>query len=36
VIVLRFEADDAAVLARIQQAFRRELTKVKPGMSLPF
>jgi phosphomannomutase/phosphoglucomutase len=36
VIVLRFEADDAAALARIQQAFRRELTKVKPGMSLPF
>ena len=36
VIVLRFEADDAAALARIQQAFRRELTKVKPGIALPF
>jgi phosphomannomutase/phosphoglucomutase len=36
VIVLRFEADDAAALARIQQAFRRELGKVKPGIALPF
>jgi phosphomannomutase/phosphoglucomutase len=36
VIVLRFEADDAATLARIQGEFRRVLTAVKPGVSLPF
>jgi phosphomannomutase/phosphoglucomutase len=36
VIVLRFEADDAGALARIQEAFRRVLTSVKPGIVLPF
>jgi len=36
VIVLRFEADDAAALARIQAEFRRVLTAVKPGIVLPF
>ena len=36
VIVLRFEADDAAALSRIQKAFRRVLTAVKPGIVLPF
>jgi phosphomannomutase / phosphoglucomutase len=36
VIVLRFEADDAAALARIQGEFRRVLTAVKPGIVLPF
>jgi len=36
VIVLRFEADDAAALARIQGEFRRVLTAIKPGIVLPF
>ena len=36
VIVLRFEADDDAALARIQQAFGRVLRDVKPGVALPF
>jgi phosphomannomutase/phosphoglucomutase len=35
-IVLRFEADDAAALARIQGEFRRVLGAVKPGVTLPF
>jgi phosphomannomutase/phosphoglucomutase len=36
VIVLRFEADDDAVLARIQGEFRRVLSAAKPGIALPF
>ncbi|HEX2390236.1 MAG TPA: phosphomannomutase/phosphoglucomutase, partial [Casimicrobiaceae bacterium] len=36
VVVLRFEADDAAALARIQREFRRVLTDAKPGIALPF
>ena len=36
VMVLRFEADDAAGLARIQQDFRRVLEAVKPKADLPF
>jgi len=36
VVVLRFEADDAAALTRIQGEFRRVLTAVKPGVTLPF
>jgi len=36
VIVLRFEADNAAALSRIQQDFRRVLTDAKPGVTLPF
>ncbi len=36
VIVLRFEADDAAGLARIQEDFRRVLIAAKPGATLPF
>ena len=36
VIVLRFEADNAKALARIQSEFRRVLTAVKPGIALPF
>jgi phosphomannomutase/phosphoglucomutase len=36
VIVLRFEADGAAALARIQGEFRRALTAVKPVIALPF
>ena len=35
-IVLRFEADDAAALSRIQDEFRRVLTAAKPGIVLPF
>jgi phosphomannomutase/phosphoglucomutase len=36
VIVLRFEADDTAALARIQGEFRRVLSAAKPGIALPF
>ncbi|EIL96970.1 phosphoglucomutase [Rhodanobacter thiooxydans] len=36
VLVLRFEADDAAALKRIQQVFRRQLLAVDPGLKLPF
>jgi phosphomannomutase/phosphoglucomutase len=36
VIVLRFEADNAAALERIQGEFRRVLTAAKPGIALPF
>jgi phosphomannomutase/phosphoglucomutase len=36
VIVLRFEADDARALARIQSEFRRELSRAMPGRPLPF
>jgi len=36
VIVLRFEADNPDALARIQEDFRRVLTKVKPGIALPY
>ncbi|HET8876888.1 MAG TPA: phosphomannomutase/phosphoglucomutase [Casimicrobiaceae bacterium] len=36
VVVLRFEADNVQALARIQNAFRRVLTAVKPGVVLPF
>jgi phosphomannomutase / phosphoglucomutase len=36
VIVLRFEADNAAALKRIQEDFRRVLTAVKPDIALPF
>ena len=36
VIVLRFEADDAKALERIQAQFRRVLAAVKPGIRLPF
>ncbi len=36
VVVLRFEADDAAALARIQGAFRAALNAVWPGITLPF
>jgi phosphomannomutase/phosphoglucomutase len=34
-VVLRFEADDDAALARIQREFRRVLTDVRPGIALP-
>ncbi|MBX3662529.1 MAG: phosphomannomutase/phosphoglucomutase [Burkholderiales bacterium] len=36
IIVLRFEADDAAALQRIQEDFRKVLLAVKPGATLPF
>jgi len=36
VIVLRFEADNAAALARIQDEFRHVLERAKPGVTLPF
>ena len=36
VIVLRFEADDAAALKRIQDDFRRVLLKANPVLQLPF
>jgi phosphomannomutase/phosphoglucomutase len=35
VVVLRFEADDAAALARIQGDFRRVLADLAPGAALP-
>jgi len=36
VVVLRFEGDDAAALARIQEAFRRAILAVAPHVTLPF
>ena len=36
VVVLRFEANDAAALARIQNEFRKILARAKPGTPLPF
>lgn len=36
VIVLRFEANDAAALKRIQEDFRRVILNVKPDAVLPF
>jgi phosphomannomutase/phosphoglucomutase len=36
VVVLRFEADNAAALARIQGDFRRAITAVWPGVDVPF
>mgnify|MGYP001198568696 CR=1 FL=1 len=36
VVVLRFEANDAAALARIQGEFRKVLARAKPGAALPF
>ncbi len=36
VVVLRFEADNAAALERIQAAFRTALSAVWPGIALPF
>ena len=36
VIVLRFEADTDAALARIQGEFRAALLALKPGAALPF
>ena len=36
VVVLRFEADDAAALKRIQEDFRRVLLAARPAAALPF
>ncbi len=36
VVVLRFEADDAAALERIKEDFRRVLRAARPGVELPF
>ena len=36
VVVLRFEADDDAALARIQDDFRRAILAVAPDAKLPF
>ena len=36
VVVLRFEADSDAALARIQADFRRAITAVWPGAAIPF
>ena len=36
VVVTRFEADDAAALARIQQAFKAAILAVAPDVKLPF
>ena len=36
VIVLRFEADNAAALQRIQDDFRRVIMRAKPDAKLPF
>ncbi|TXL66337.1 phosphomannomutase/phosphoglucomutase [Zeimonas arvi] len=36
VVVIRFEADTAEALARIQGAFRAAILAVKPGAELPF
>ncbi len=35
-LVLRFDADDAAALARIQSAFRAQIHAVDSGLALPF
>ncbi|HRL77506.1 MAG TPA: phosphomannomutase/phosphoglucomutase [Candidatus Accumulibacter phosphatis] len=36
VVVLRFEADSATALARIQADFRRVFNEARPGLQLPF
>jgi phosphomannomutase/phosphoglucomutase len=36
VVVIRFEADDAAALTKIQADFREAFEAVKPGLTLPF
>ncbi len=36
VLVMRFDADDADALARIQATFREQLLALQPGLSLPF
>lgn len=35
-VILRFEADDTAAMARIQASFRKLFSEVDPGLDLPF
>nr|VFJ53164.1 MAG: phosphomannomutase / phosphoglucomutase [Candidatus Kentron sp. FM]VFJ61482.1 MAG: phosphomannomutase / phosphoglucomutase [Candidatus Kentron sp. FM]VFK10120.1 MAG: phosphomannomutase / phosphoglucomutase [Candidatus Kentron sp. FM] len=35
-LVLRFEADDQTALARVQEKFRGVLTRLEPGLEIPF
>ncbi len=36
VLVMRFDADSSAAMARIQQAFRDNLLRLEPDLQLPF
>ena len=36
ILVMRFDADDQAAMARIQAAFRTQLLALKPDLALPF
>ena len=36
ILVMRFDADTNAAMARIQQAFREQLLQVQPDLKLPF
>ncbi|HET9702067.1 MAG TPA: phosphomannomutase/phosphoglucomutase, partial [Burkholderiales bacterium] len=36
VLVMRFEADNAAAMKRIQEDFRRVILEARPGSALPF
>jgi phosphomannomutase / phosphoglucomutase len=36
VVVLRFEADNEAALARIKEQFRAAIDRLWPGLTLPF
>jgi phosphomannomutase/phosphoglucomutase len=36
ILVMRFDADTNAAMARIQQAFREQLLLVQPDLKLPF
>ena len=36
VVVMRFEADNEAAIARIQSEFKTALLAAKPGAELPF
>jgi phosphomannomutase/phosphoglucomutase len=35
-LIIRFEADDAAALGRVQESFRRALLAIDPALTLPF
>jgi phosphomannomutase/phosphoglucomutase len=35
-LVIRFEADSEAAIRNIQEQFRQLMTKIKPGIALPF
>lgn len=36
ILVMRFDADSSAAMARIQQVFRERLLQLEPGLQLPF